>query len=140
MKHILIMLFLTSTLSMSAQVINQKQVYIEATTLSERYGMDDNQKLQLQKIIEKKYVDLNNIMGYREQSPKVYRAKRKAIYAGMEQSIQQVMTKKQLAVYQMRQEDSKMKRGKNVSKLRSTKVSEQERPHGNKVLPPDGKN
>jgi hypothetical protein len=58
----------------------------------------------------------------------------------MEQSIQQVMTKKQLAEYKMKQEDSKMKRGKNVSKLRSIKVSEQERPYGNKVLPPDGKN
>lgn len=137
MRQILILLFLCAATLMYAQSINQKQVHIEATSLSDKYNMSVNQKELLKSIVEQKYKDLNNIEGYREQDPKTYRQKRKTIYVEMEKSLQSIMTKEQLEVYKLQQDNAKMKRGKNSSKLSTKSVTKQHNKSTTKGLPLD---
>lgn len=108
MRIIAILAFVLFYSFVHGQAVNRQQVIVETTSLAEMYEFDDSQKLELQKVIEHKYRELNNIERFRED-PKAYRDKRKDIYKHLESSIEGLMTPVQKEAYQAQKSKNKAK-------------------------------
>lgn len=118
MKHFITLVCLIYASFAVAQQHNMQQVLVETESFASKYEFDDNQKLELKKIIEKKYIELNNIESLRKQDAKLYSQKRRALYKNMDASIDELMTPEQKKMYVKKQKEGKEK-SKNLKKKSS---------------------
>ncbi len=91
------------------------------------YHLDARQTIAMSKIQAQKEKNLSEVEQYKSTNPALYLRKRQSISAGMNASIERLLTKEQMMIHRQKQADLRMNRAKKMIEMKQSKASDMEK-------------
>ena len=121
MKRILVLIFLV--FSFSFVFAQESRISTEMELFTKELKIEDSQRAKLSKIIIRKYSDLEAISELEKTDESAFRAKRRAVYSGAENSIKMLLSKEQLAHWKTYKAKARTENAKRIKSLRAENAS-----------------
>src|SRR5210317_2143498 len=98
-KLLLWSFFLLLTSSAFSQKSAENRAKKEAKHYIKVLDLNEDQQVKLEEVFINKYQSLEDISGLESTSPDQFRAKRRAVYTGTDQSIRMLLTREQIDLF-----------------------------------------
>lgn len=118
MKKLILWAFLiVLTGGLNAQKSAESNARKEAKHYIKVLDLNDDQKIKLESVLLHKYESIEEISALESSDPGQFRAKRRAVYAGTDQSIRMLLTREQLDLFEVEKRRQRLANAERIQKL-----------------------
>ena len=127
MKKLLMLSFLVAiSLSVQAQVNVDKVAKKEAKHYVKVLKLDKAQKVEIQNIIVQKYNNLEAIASLKNEDQALFRAKRRALFAGMDGSIRLMLNREQIELFDIEKRRQRLVNADKIQQLQASGADQED--------------